>query len=352
MSEKETMEVFLREMLMNIENEQSQIIRELEESHRKVESLNREKIIIEEKLKDNISFFHPSSAKNREKLDEVNKKIVVGFEKIERTKNNLQKINDKIIIMGRILNFIHDHMKEEEEKSNLLKNGVSILEAQEVERKRIARDLHDSTVQSLTNIVHKTEYCSKMIEKDPMQVKLELISMMGNIRNSIDDMRRIIYDLRPMSIDDLGLVPTVQRFVEKNRQLYEDIQLDISVQAENKEIKTPSVVTLTLFRVIQEACNNIFKYANAKHVNINICEDEQGLEIVIADDGVGFNMFHVKHINKNSKSNSGFGLSIMKERTQLLGGTFRVETEPNIGTKIIVFIPKDVIQSIAEQRGE
>lgn len=253
MTEHEEMEIFLREILMEIEGKQNQVIRQLEDSHRRVESLCREKVVIEEKLKDNISFFNPVSAKNREKLEEITQSIIDEREETERIKTELKEINQRINTMGKIVLFMKEHNPDQEEeeeevvKDNFTASGISILEAQEMERKRIARDLHDSTVQSLTNIVHKTEYCSKMIDKDTVKVKLELVAMMENIRDSIDDMRRIIYDLRPMSIDDLGLVPTIQRFVEENKAEHEDMKFQIRVTSESDEIDLPSVVTLTIF---------------------------------------------------------------------------------------------------------
>lgn len=339
MSEREEMEVFLREMLMNIESEQSQIIRKLEDCHRNIESLNREKIIVEEKLKDNISFFNPSCGKNREKLDEINQKILDGHGEISRVKEKLQTINDRIVIMGKILNFIHEKQDNLKQDKIDVKAGISILETQEKERKRIARELHDSTIQSLTNIVHKTEYCSKMIEKDPIQVKLELINMMNTVRNSIDEMRRTIYDLRPMTIDDLGLILTVQRFINQNKELYEDIEFQIQVKQENEDIELPSLVALTIFRIIQEACNNIFKHAKAKQVTIDINYDKEDIVVLIEDDGVGFSLEKIK-----KESNTGFGLSIMKERAQLLGGTFVIESEENVGTILSVRIPYAVVE--------
>ena len=236
MSEREEMEVFLREMLMNIESEQSQIIRKLEDCHRNIESLNREKIIVEEKLKDNISFFNPSCGKNREKLDEINQKILNGHSEISRVKENLKTINDKIVIMGKILNFIREKKEDVKEERVDIKSGLSILETQEKERKRIARELHDTTVQSLTNIVHKAEYCSKMIEKDPIQVKLELINMMNTMKNSIDEMRSTIYDLRPLTIDDFELISSIQRFVNQNKEIYKNIDFQIHVKQEREDI--------------------------------------------------------------------------------------------------------------------
>ena len=322
MSEREEMEIFLREMLMNIESEQSQIIRKLEDCHRNIESLNREKILVEEKLKDNISFFNPSCGKNREKLDEINRKILDGHGEISRVKEKLQTINHKIVVMGKILSFIREKQEDV--------NG---------ERKRIARELHDVTIQDLTNIVHKTEYCSKMIEKDPIQVKLELINMMNMVRNCIDEMRRTIYDLRPMTIDDLGLIPTIQRFINQNKVIYENIDFQIHVKQQREDVELPSIVSLTIFRIIQEACNNIFKHANANQITIDINYDKEDIEVLIEDDGSGFSADEIK-----KDRNTGFGLSIMKERAQLLGGTFDIESQETVGTILSVRIPYTAIQ--------
>ena len=354
MTEHEEMEIFLREILMEIEGKQNQVIRQLEDSHRKVESLCREKVVIEEKLKDNISFFNPVSAKNREKLEEITQSIINEREETERIKTELKEINQRINTMGKIVLFMKEHNpdqgEEEEEvvKDNFTASGISILEAQEMERKRIARDLHDSTVQSLTNIVHKTEYCSKMIDKDMVKVKLELVAMMENIRDSIDDMRRIIYDLRPMSIDDLGLVPTIQRFVEENKAEHEDMKFQIRVTSESDEIDLPSVVTLTIFRIIQEACNNIFKYSQAKNVSILIAYWEDEIEVSIKDDGIGFDKSQIG--NGDEKKSSGFGLSIMQERAQLLSGTFSIDSSPGNGTKVVVSIPYSVLEEMPKKK--
>lgn len=341
LTEHEKMEIFLREILMNIESEQNITIRRLEDFHRKVESLNREKVLVEQKLQDNISFFNPTCAKNREKLDEINQSLLKCHNEIDATKEQLKELNSKINTMGKIVMFLKEHSPEVEKKvkepNYFTASGISILEAQEMERKRIARDLHDSTVQSLTNIVHKTEYCSKMIDKDAVQVKFELVSMMENIRNCIDDMRRIIYDLRPMSIDDLGLVPTIQRFVEQNKAEHDDMKFKIQVTSESAEVDLPSVVTLTIFRIVQEACNNIFKYSQAENVTIVISYLEDNIVVSVQDDGIGFDKNSIGKGEKNTSS--GFGLSIMQERVQLLYGSFSIDSELGKGTKVTIEIP-------------
>lgn len=346
LTEHEKMEIFLREILMNIESEQNNTIRRLEDFHRKVESLNREKVLIEQKLQDNISFFNPTCAKNREKLNEINQSLLDCHNEIDATKEQLKELNAKINTMGKIVMFLKEHSQEAEKKvkepEHFTASGISILEAQEMERKRIARDLHDSTVQSLTNIVHKTEYCSKMIDKDAVQVKFELVSMMENIRSCIDDMRRIIYDLRPMSIDDLGLVPTIQRFVEQNKVEHEKLKFKIQVTSESAEVDLPSVVTLTIFRIVQEACNNIFKYSQAENVIIAISYQEDKIVVSVQDDGIGFDKSLIGKREKDKSS--GFGLSIMQERVQLLSGSFSIESQLGEGTKVSIEIPYRAVE--------
>lgn len=338
MIDKIDMEMFLREMLMNIENEQSQIIKRLEESHREVESLQREKEIIEERLKDNISFFSPASAKGRDRLEDVQEKILAGHTRTERIKENLEDINKKIMTMGSIIRFIQESEfsgHNETERAT----GVSILETQELERKRIARDLHDSTVQNLTNLVHKTEFCSKMIERDTIQVKLELMTMLENIRHTIEDMRKIIYDLRPMSIDDLGLIPTIQKLVEDNKKIYPDVNVKIKIKSEVDEMDLPSVISLTIFRIIQEACNNMYKYAHASEVSIDFQFQEDFIIVTVKDNGIGF---VVEELDQEDKAKSGFGISIMQERAQLLGGNLDVQSVPDKGTTIRLEVPLEL----------
>lgn len=331
------MEMFLREMLMNVESEQSQIIRRLEECHREIESLQREKEVIEEKLKDNISFFSPASATGRDRLENIKNKILVKHSNAEKIKRSLDEINKKIMMMGSIIRFIQENDNNTQSNEDR-ETGLSILETQELERKRIARDLHDSTVQNLTNLVHKTEFCAKMIERDTIQVKLELMTMMENIRHTIDDMRKIIYDLRPMSIDDLGLVPTIQKFVEDNKQAYPDVSVCVEVKSEVDEMDISSVVSLTIFRIIQESCNNIYKYANATEVNIEFQFLDDSIIVEVKDNGQGFEK---EEVEKRDKTTSGFGLSIMHERAQLLGGTFHIDSTVGKGTTVHLEVPID-----------
>lgn len=340
LKEIEGMELFLKELLLEVEDNQSKIINRLEEAHRKVEELLKEKKEVEEKTENNISFFNLNSAKEREKLPKLEREVLQAYEELNKIKEKLTLENSKILKIGALIEYIKRTSGiYTEDIDSKVQDGINILEIQEFERKRIARELHDSTVQNLTNLVHKTELCSKIIDKDTIQVKLELISMIETIRSTIKDMRGIIYDLRPMSIDDLGLVATVERYITQMKNLYGNIKIELVV--ENEEIELISVISLTVYRIIQEACNNIFKYAKATIILISIAFHEEEIEVAIEDDGVGFDIETIN--NKKREDNSGFGLSIMKERGKLLGGEVTWNSELGKGTKVSVKLP---LQSI------
>ena len=209
--------------------------------------------------------------------------------------------------------------------------GIKILEQQENERQRIARELHDSTVQVLTNLVHKTELCAKIMDVDLIRAKLELEIINSTIRYTINDMRNIIHDLRPMSFDDFGLDITLDRVVSQIRS-NTDIQIHLDVIGEKKPIST--VLSLTLVRIIQEACNNSIKHSEAENVYITFSYEDETIFLSIRDDGKGFD---VKKVENNG--NRGFGVSIMKERAVLLSGDLKITSVKNKGTNIVLTVP-------------
>lgn len=217
---------------------------------------------------------------------------------------------------------------------NKIEMGINVLETQENERKRIARDLHDSTVQNLTNMMHKTELCTRLIDMDPVRAKLELQTMINTIKSTINDMRNIIFGLRPMSLDDLGLVATIERYI---RDLNKNHEIDISLKVHNEEKSVLPVINLTLFRIAQEASNNAIKHGKATKILINLVYEDDYILLTISDNGIGLK----KDTYMEAKANifSGYGLSMMKERVLLLSGDFNIESSDNNGTKILVKVP-------------
>lgn len=215
--------------------------------------------------------------------------------------------------------------------------GLKVIEGQELERERIARDMHDGPAQSLSNLIIKTELCVKLLDKDIDRTRLELQTLKSYIRSTIDETRRLIYNLRPMSIDDLGLIPTIERHVDKLLDEVDfSIDLNVEFKNENKKENINSIISLTIFRILQEALNNIKKYADATKVMIDIIFLDDNLEITVTDNGIGFDINNVK---LNFEDNRGFGLSMMKERTNLLSGDLKIISQENKGTVVNVKIP-------------
>jgi two-component system sensor histidine kinase DegS len=264
---------------------------------------------------------------------------------IEQLKKKIDELNEeqqKLIIKisglktaAQCIDLYLNKTDEDNEKLHKISdNGLSILEAQEIERQRIARDLHDTTVQNLTSMVHKSELCIKLIDIDTIRAKLELNTMSNTIKTVINDMRGIIYNLKPMTLDDLGLTITVQRYANKIMDMN---NIQVKVQANEEVKKILSVIKLTLFRIIQEACTNVIKHANASLIEIDIYYEEHRVKVTIKDDGSGFSVEKVP-VN-NTETTSSFGLSIMKERISLLSGTLDIQSEKEVGTTVIVSVP-------------
>lgn len=212
--------------------------------------------------------------------------------------------------------------------------ALKIIKAQEEERRRVAREIHDGPAQSMSNVVMKAEICERLVEKDPVKAKSQLRMLKSIVRNTLQDVRRIIYDLRPMSLDDLGLIPTLQRHIAAYQE-ESDTAVIFKTKGFYKDLKP--IVSLTVFRLVQEAINNIKKHADAKNVKIDMEFSDQKLILNISDDGKGFD---VSVINiKNHDINGGFGLLSMKERVELLGGKFEISSAVGKGTVINITVP-------------
>lgn len=218
-------------------------------------------------------------------------------------------------------------------------NQLLVLDVQEKERSRIARELHDSSLQNLTHLIHVLELSSMYMDEDPIRAKLELESCTQNLRQIINDIRDTIFDLRPMTFDDLGFKQCVINEIDslklhcKNCEIIYDI--DDIVFPEDKDSKEIcSLFLVTLYRIIQEAIMNSIKHSSATTITLSIKENEEELFVEIKDNGKGFCQ---KEILQTSDKH--FGISIMNERISLLDGEMDVITNSN-GTVVKIKVPK------------
>lgn len=253
------------------------------------------------------------------------------------TANKAESLVSKVgVAMGYLSGGLKDLSIQLEDIKQKQYMGIKIIEAQEDERKRVAREIHDGPAQLIANLVIKTELCEKLIDMDKEKAKDELVSLKGFLRSSLSDVRKIIYDLRPMSLDDLGLVPTLQRYisnyVEENK-----IFVNFLVFGDPQPLKP--IIELATFRIIQEALTNIKKHSGAQNASIRVEFTKGHINLLISDDGKGFDKSKLKTARQDD---GGYGLLSMKERVELLNGKFDLNTTHGKGTKIFVSISLDI----------
>lgn len=223
--------------------------------------------------------------------------------------------------------------KEVSQNQEFHMKHFSVLDVQEKERQRIARDLHDTSLQDLTHLIQKVELSSLYIDQDPLKAKLELATIEAGLRKVIDDIRNKIYDLRPMSFDDLGLKEALLDFfslISQNQHF--DIIADIDEIGDSLSEEEREISLIMIYRVIQECIYNAIEHSGGDQVKVELKEKKDSFVIKVNDNGIGMNK------EKAEKKDRHFGLAVMKERIFLLNGTMEIDSKN--GTCITIEIPK------------
>jgi len=221
---------------------------------------------------------------------------------------------------------LESSLRENEQKLRLL--STRLLSAQEEERKRVARELHDSISSSLTAINMGLAHILEMVggESEPAVSINNLISITGQ---TMDEARRMMNALRPSMLDDLGLVTTIGSFCKSFQQIHKSIFIKQLIVAEEGDI--PEDLKIVIYRVMQESLHNIAKYAETELVELSFAKKGNKLELIIEDNGIGFDLGAALSKCDYAK---GMGLTNMQERTELSGGSFRIQSTPGEGTTI------------------
>jgi signal transduction histidine kinase len=217
----------------------------------------------------------------------------------------------------------------DEERGDLL---GKIITAQEEERRRIARELHDDINQTLTGLAMNLRSIENLIASDPDTARKELESLRQSTRGTVENVRRLILDLRPSLLDDLGLVPAISWYVEN---YLAPAGIEAKLEVTGMEKRLPSSQEIALFRVVQEALTNIVKHARARTARICLKFAPSAIVGDIEDDGAGFSISEVRH-----GRSEGMGLLGMVERIELTKGKMKIESEPGKGTRLHFEIPR------------
>lgn len=210
---------------------------------------------------------------------------------------------------------------------------AKVISAQEEERRRIARELHDEASQAIATLVVNLEFLENTLPEKEVQVAERLRRLREIATQTLEEIHKIIFDLRPRVLDDLGLVPAVSGYLESHLV---PLGITYDLHAHGLERRLPSTVETATFRIVQEAITNVIKHAQASHVRVLLDFDGTLLVIFVEDNGRGFELAEVLG---PGASRRGMGLVGIRERATLLGGTFNIHSRPGGGTRLYVEIP-------------
>jgi two-component system, NarL family, sensor histidine kinase DegS len=262
----------------------------------------------------------------RERRNEIQRRLQ-GLElKMKRAEGLVGKISV-------VLNYLNDDFKQvsqliidAKEKQEF---GLKIIEAQEEERRRLSREMHDGPAQMLANILLRSELVDRTFrERSTEEALLEIQNMRKMVRSSLYEVRRIIYDLRPMALDDLGLLPTIRKYLA-NIEEFNNIHIDFTALKAEKRLDPKYEVAL--FRLTQEAVQNAVKHAEPSTIKVRLEVMQELVVISIIDDGKGFDV--------TVKKENSFGIIGMRERVEMLDGTIAFYSEIGKGTRVLIKVP-------------
>jgi two-component system sensor histidine kinase DegS len=204
-----------------------------------------------------------------------------------------------------------------------------LVNAQETERQRLSRQMHDGPAQALSNFILQTEIAMRLMDVDAGQARDELNALKASAMGTFQKVRNFIFELRPMMLDDLGLAPTVRRYADAFK---EQAGLDINVTITGHERRLEPYLEVMLFRAIQELLGNAARHSQANLVKVIIDMGEDRIRVSVDDNGRGFAPDSVQQSNS-------LGLKLIRERTEMLGGSFEIDSAVGKGTRILFAVP-------------
>ncbi|MDM5209311.1 sensor histidine kinase [Cytobacillus kochii] len=263
----------------------------------------------------------------RDRRDDIERRLVGVSDTIERAEHLISQIT---VVMNYLMSDIKQMGEMLEDAKMKQEFGLQIIEAQEEERKRLSREIHDGPAQMMANVMMRSDLIERVYkERGTDEAMEEIRNLKKMVRSALYEVRRIIYDLRPMALDDLGLVPTLKKYLQTIEEYHNSTK--ITFMNVGKEVRLPSQYEVALFRLIQEAVQNAMKHADAEEIIVKTEINNERIAVVIRDNGKGFDI--------NKKKAQSFGIIGMRERVELLEGQLSIDSNIGKGTIIIIQVP-------------
>ncbi|MEC3882786.1 histidine kinase [Halobacillus sp. HZG1] len=263
----------------------------------------------------------------RERRDDIE----IRLRNLEETIGRAEALSGKISVVLNYLteDFKHvsDALEDAKEKQEF---GLQIIEAQEEERRRLSREIHDGPAQMLANVMLRSDLVGRTYRERGIEEAMEEVkSVRSLVRSALYEVRRIIYDLRPMALDDLGLIPTLKKYLATIEDYNKNVQFSFVSFGEEKRLETKYEVAL--FRLVQEAVQNALKHAEPTEIKVKVEMKSNVALIIVKDDGKGF--------DTTKKKEKSFGLVGMRERVDMLDGELNIDSSIGEGTIVTIHLP-------------
>ncbi len=204
-----------------------------------------------------------------------------------------------------------------------------IVNAQEAERQRLSRQMHDGPAQALSNFILQTEIATRLLDIDPVQAKEELGSLKASAMGTFQKVRNFIFELRPMMLDDLGLTPTLRKYADAFK---EQAGMDVSVTVTGVERRLEPYLEVMVFRAVQELLGNASRHSQSTLVKVQVDLGSELVRVSVDDNGRGFDP-------ETLKESSNLGLKLIRERAEMLGGSFEIDSTAGSGARISFTVP-------------
>jgi two-component system sensor histidine kinase DegS len=253
------------------------------------------------------------------------------LEKLQNDKNHLEKIKSILEKIDSKTNGMEISAAPGGGKSQL--SGIEmIVNAQEAERQRLSRQMHDGPAQALSNFILQTEIAMRLLDVDPVQAKDELGNLKTSAMGTFQKVRNFIFELRPMMLDDLGLIPTIRKYADAFK---EQTGLDVNVTVTGTERRLEPYLEVMIFRAIQELLGNAARHSQSTLIKVQVDLGNDLARVSVDDNGKGFDPDSVK-------LSSNLGLKLIRERAEMLGGNFEIDSAPGKGTRISFVVPVEI----------
>lgn len=250
------------------------------------------------------------------------------LEKLQNDKSHLEKIKSILEKTSSGVQGMESSTIPTGGKSQL--TGIEmIVNAQEAERQRLSRQMHDGPAQALSNFILQTEIAMRLLDVDPVQAKDELGNLKTSAMGTFQKVRNFIFELRPMMLDDLGLIPTIRKYADAFK---EQTSLDVNVTVTGNERRLESYLEVMIFRAIQELLGNAARHSQATLIKVQVDLGNEAARVSVDDNGKGFDPETLVQSNN-------LGLKLIQERAEMLGGNFEIDSAAGKGTRVSFMVP-------------